>query len=572
MKDTNNDTKVTSTTPQPVIKKRTGLSMVWLIPLVTAIIGGWLIYKTLSEKGPQITITFRTAEGIEAGKTKIKYKDIEIGVVDSVYFSDDFSRVIVNASMGKESDPFLRRETQFWVVRPRLSLRGASGLGTLLSGAYIEIQPGQGGAHRNFIGLDQQPGIKADVAGIKITLLSYNLGSLDTGSPVCYQGINVGEVLGWDLGSDRKSIFIYSFIKSPYDRLIQSNTKFWNVSGIDLSVGAEGLSLKTASLQSLLYGGIAFETPETLEPAKGNVEEMVFTLYDDYRSIEEKAFTKKANFILFFDGSVRGLNVGAPVEFKGIKVGTVKDIRLEFDSQDSTFRIPVLIEIEPERIIERGMSENTSTFQTLQGLVERGLRAQLRTGNLLTGQLFVDLDMHPKTEIRLAHLDTPYPELPTIPASMEQITSSVHSILSKLENIDLEQIGSELLETFQGANRFAKSASELVDKPEVQGSVEDFKASLQSLRSILSRLDRRVEPITVSLEDAIVKARNALENVQGTMTLMNQVLRYDSPFQYKFIELADELSEMARSIRILVDLLERNPNSLIFGKKIRGEE
>ena len=566
-----NNSETDTCTPQPEIRKRSGPSIVWLIPLITAIIGGWLIVKTISEKGPQITITFKTAEGIEAGKTRIKYKDIEIGIVDSIHFSDDFSRVIINASMEKESEQFLGRETRFWVVKPSLTLRGASGLGTLISGAYIEIEPGRGSPQKHFVGLDVPPVIKADTEGTPIVLLTYNLGSLDTGSPIYYQGILAGEVLGWELENDRKSIFIHAFIKAPYDKLVQSNTKFWNVSGIDVSIGSEGIKINTSSVQSLLYGGIAFDTPDSLEPIEENRSELVFTLYDKYESIEEQAFTKKVTFILFFDSSVRGLHVDAPVEFKGIKVGAVMDIRLEFDNRDSSFRIPVLIEIEPERIISRGESNSASPYETFNKLVDQGLRARLQSGSLLTGQLFIELDMHPDSPIKLVNSDAPFPELPTIPASMEEMTASVKSILAKFEKVKIEDIGTELLGTLKGTNQLAKGATDLIKRPELQNSVADLKESLYSLKNILAKLDQRVDPITVNLEQAIVEAHKTLENVQVTMGHMNQVLMPDSPIQYEFIELADELGEMARSIRNLVDLLERNPNSVIFGKGALGE-
>jgi paraquat-inducible protein B len=572
MKDSHSDSDNTSTAPSPRIKKKSGFSLVWLIPIITALIGGWLIVKTLSEKGPEITITFKTAEGIEAGKTKLKYKEIEIGVVGSVHFSTDFSHIIVKASMEKGSQSFLRRGTRFWVVKPRLSLRGASGLGTLLSGAYIEIEPGQGAPQRRFVGLDVPPVIKADVAGIKIVLLAKKLGSIDTGSPVYYHGILAGETLGWELGNDRKSIFIHVFIKAPYDKLVQSNTRFWNVSGMDLSIGSEGISMRTESLHSLLYGGIAFETPDTLEKVKENVEGLVFTLYDDLKSIQEQYYTKKVTFILFFDGSVRGLNVGAPVEFKGIKVGSVKDVRLEFDSRDTSFRIPVLIEIEPERVIERGKDKISSPFKTLKTLVDRGLRARLQSGSLLTGKLFVELDMHPGTPVRLLSEGGPFPELPTIPASLEQMTASLKGILAKLEKVDMEKIGMEFLATLVEANKFAKGASDLINKPELQDAVENLTESLNALKGLLRKLDQRVEPVAANLEKAIGAGHQALEKARITMGLVDEVLKPDSPLQYRFIELTEELAETARSIRALVDLLERNPDALIFGKDSSGEK
>ncbi len=566
------DSNADGNLPEPRIRMRSLPSLVWLIPLVTALVGGWLIFKTLSEKGPQITITFKTAEGIEAGKTKIKYKEIEIGVVDSIRFDTDFSHVVVTAGMGKGSASFLRRDTRFWVVKPRLSLRGVSGLGTLLSGAYIEIEPGQGAFQTRFTGLDTPPVVRADVAGTKIVLLTGNLGSLDTGSPVYYQGILAGEVLGWELGNDRKSIFIHAFIKTPYDTLVRSNTRFWNVSGMDVSLGSEGVRVKTASVQSLLYGGIAFETPDTLGDVTENVAGLIFTLYDDPESIRAQAYTKKITFILFFDGSVRGLNVGAPVEFKGIKVGSVVDIRLEFDSLDTSFRIPILIEIEPERVIERGEGKASLPLETLMKLVDRGLRARLQSGNLLTGQLFVDLDMHPDTPIRMVNAGGPFPELPTIPAGLEQMTASVQTILAQLETVDVGKIAEELLKTLQGTSKLAEGASELINNPELRDALHDLKESLDSLKSILRTLDRRAEPMTLNLENAIGAGHRVLEKTVTTMGLMEEVLKPDSPLQFRFIELTEELAETARSIRALVDLLERNPNSIIFGKSPSGDK
>ncbi|MBN2125079.1 MAG: MCE family protein [Deltaproteobacteria bacterium] len=572
MTDPHTDSKDVTPPPAPRVKAKSGPSLVWLIPLLTALVGGWLIVKTVSERGPEITITFRTAEGIEAGKTKVKYKDIEVGTVESVHFGRDFSHVIVKARMEKDSDSLLRRDTSFWVVKPRLGLRGATGLSTLFSGAYVEIEPGQGAPQRHFIGLDAPPVVRADVPGTKIVLLARKLGSLGIGSPIYYQGILAGEVLGWELGTDRKSILIYAFIEAPFDKLVRSNTRFWNISGVDVSVGAGGFSVHMESVQSLIYGGIAFETPDTLEKVKENVEGLVFTLHDDYASIQEQVFTRKIIFVLFFEGSVRGLQPGAPVEFKGIKVGSVKDVRLEFNSRDTSFRIPVLIELEPQRIVETGGTDVPSPQETLKSLVDRGLRAQLQTGSLLTGQLFVDLDMHPDTPIRLVNAGGPYPELPTIPGSLEQMTASLKLILVRLEKLDVERLGGELLDTLQGANQLARGASDLIQKPELGATVDDLQEGLRSLKSILRKVDQRAEPIAANLDKALAAGRQALEKVRITLDLANEVLEPDSPLQLRWVELTEELAETARSIRTLVDLLERNPNSVIFGKQDSGEK
>ncbi len=549
--------------PRPTIRKRGGLSLVWVIPLVVAITGGWLIVKTLTEKGPVITISFKTAEGIEAGKTRLRYKNIEVGVVESVRFNDDASKVLLTAQMSLNAAPFLRRGTRFWVVRPQLSLRGVSGLSTLISGTYIDIKPGAGAELRHFQGLEAPPVARPGSVGRRVSLISNRLGSIDTGSPVSYRGIPAGEILGYELGTDQRSILIYAFIKAPFDQLIRGNTRFWNVSGVDVSLDSEGLSVRTESMLSVLFGGIAFETPEDMEPITSNLDDMVFTLYDSKENIVEKSFTKRIRFVMFFGGSVRGLNLGAPVEFKGIKVGNVVDIRLEFDPADTSFRIPVVVEIEPERIISRGKNmQGDDPLDILQTLVKRGLRARLATGSLLTGQLFVELDMHPGTPINLANASGPYRELPTLPASLEEITASVKSILKKVNKLDFERINTELLGTLEGANR-------LVNAPQVMVALEKLESTLNSFRTLVTKVTNRVDPLVDNVEQTLTTGRSALVQLRGTLKLVDQLLKSDAPLQASYIQLADELTETARSIKNFVDLLSRNPEAFIFGRKPR---
>ena len=280
-------------TLSPKVSKQSGPSIVWVIPLLTFLVGGWLIVKTLSEQGPRATISFKTAEGIEVDKTKVKYKNVDIGVVEKIEFSEDFSRIILTVDFIQDSGKFLRRSTRFWVVKPQISLRGTSGLGTLVSGSYIEIEPGPGAAQLHFIGLEKQPVVKSDEQGKKITLVTQNLGSLDTGSPIYYQGLLAGEVMGYELGNDLRSTYIHTFIKDPFDQLIRGNTNFWNVSGVNVSMGADGFKIQTESIQSMMLGGIAFETPETLEQVTTKIDNLIFTLHENHDSIQKHAYTKK---------------------------------------------------------------------------------------------------------------------------------------------------------------------------------------------------------------------------------------------------------------------------------------
>jgi paraquat-inducible protein B len=318
----------------------------------------------------------------------------------------------------------------------------------------------------------------------------------------------------------------------------------------------------------MMFGGIAFETPDTLERSPIDIDNLVFTLYASYESIQEQAYTKKIKFVMFFDSSVRGLNIGASVEFKGIKVGSVVDVRLEFDSENTTFRIPVLIEIEPERIVERSNQNTESPYQTLNILVERGLRARLQTGSLLTSQLYVELGMHPDTPLRLSGEETLFPELPTLPvADFGAITESMEDLLARLNALDIEEIVSVLLDTLKGANETLQSANELINTPDIQDSIKNMRASLQSFKSVMQKIDES------GLQEVINTGQSALDGLTETLAKTNDLLEPNSPIQYNVIKMTSELEETARSIRLLIETLERNPQAFIFGKdkEVKGE-
>lgn len=546
---------------RPEVSQKAGISIIWLIPLVTAIVGGWLAVRTLVDDPPTATLTFKTAEGIQAGKTAVKYKSVEIGIVDEIRFAEDFDHVELTITFREGMEQFLRRNTRFWVVRPQFSLRGVSGLGTLLSGSYIEIDPGPGAPQNHFVGLEEIPLVTRDDAGTQITLVTNDLGSLAGGSPIYYQGLYAGEVLGYELGSDAKSIYIHAFVRDPYNQLVRGNSRFWNVSGLDVSLGADGIEVKTASVQALMFGGISFETPTTLEPVSADIENLIFTLYPNYDVIEEEAFTRKLQFVMYFNKSVRGLNPGAPLEFKGIQIGNVVDVKLEYNSEESSFRIPVLVEIEPDRIIDRTAEADASAASMLQTLVDQGLRARLSTGSLLTGQLYVELNMYPNTEaVYVGDNTSPHPELPTIPGAFEAMTESIQNFVAKLETVDVEAIGQDVLGILSGTN-------ELLNMPESEQTVTDLQASMRSLKKILQNVE------SADLEQTINTAKDALTNVNKTLEMVDGVLTPNSPLQYNIIQVTSELEETARALRSLVEMLERQPQAILFGREAEsGDE
>jgi len=528
--------------PEVAVKTRRGFSIVWLVPLVAAAIAGWLAYTTLSEKGPEITISFKTAEGLEAGKTKVKYKDVEVGMVDDVVLSDDLSKVIVSASMQKGTGPHLTKATRFWVVRPRLGAGGVSGLGTLVSGAYIEMDPAAGEQATEFVGVEVPPVVQSGVAGTKYRLRADRLGSISRGSPISYRGIDVGEVMGYELAQDSSEVLFHVFVKAPHDKLINTNTRFWNASGIDVSMGADGVNVEMESLQSLLTGGIAFETPAfamSNPPAEAGTS---FDLYRNRAAIGEAELTEKHPFLLHFDGSVRGLEIGSPVEMRGIRIGSVTDIEIVFDEKSPIPTIPVTIVIEPERISGAGGKRAfKDLYEAARVAVKNGLRAQLKTGSLLTGQLFVDLDYYPKAPPAELVMGGEYPEVPTIPTELAAITKSVNHVLEKIATLPLDQVVEDLRNMVQSTER-------LINSP-------DIRQSMKALRET-----------AVTSEAAVKQLEATLKQAESTLASADTLIGPKSQLRYDAVEMMKELRGAARSLRVLTDYLERHPEALIQGK------
>jgi paraquat-inducible protein B len=566
--------------PEAVVStRRRQISIVWVVPLVALLIGAWLVYKAVSEKGPTITIAFKSAEGLEAGKTKIKFKDVELGQVSEINLSPDLSHVLVTAELVKQAEKFLSANTRFWVVRARVAAGQVSGLGTLFSGAYIGLDPGKPGPPAtHFEGLETPPVVTTDLPGRRFVLEASRLGSLDIGAPVYYRQIKVGQVIGYNLREGGEAVDIKIFINAPIDKLVYKNTRFWNASGLDVAVDASGIRVNTESLVTILIGGIAFDTPANLEPGGPVEQDEVFKLYETHEKIFEKTYARKIRWILHFKGSVRGLTVGSPVEFRGIRIGEVLDINLEYDSDEKSFKIPVLVEIEPDRIKVIGERDLSDQRKMNDYLVEQGLRAQLNTGSLITGQLFVELDFHPDAPPAKINREGRYPEIPTIPAPMKEITTSLTQLLKKLEKLPIEQIGSDLRDTVQGAKQLVASAElqeavaalnqtlkqaqqftaalNQVITPDLKSAVDNLNATLKRTRRLAQNFDASVVP----------QLGATLQEAQSMLKSINSSVSKDSALYYELLRVFKELTEAARSIRVMADYLERHPDALIYGK------
>jgi paraquat-inducible protein B len=535
------------------------LSLIWLVPLVAVVIGGWLIWREISSKGPEITVTFQSADGLSEGKTAVRYRDVDVGSVKKIDLSDDFSKVILTLQMNADVEQYLTDKTRFWVVRPRVSPRGISGLETIVSGAYIEIVPNENGKPATeFVGLDEPQIVSDGSEGTRFILTTDEVGSIASGTPVLLHGVAVGEVLDASLDASGNKVSIPFYIKSPYDKQVKNDSRFWDSSGVSVDLNAQGISVRAQSIQSVIQGGINFMTPdgnENADPAKSNT---VFNLYKDRKQAESLMQGITQKFLLYFDGSIRGLSADAPVEFRGIQVGTVDSVNLEYLRDKGLFRAPVQITVEPERIRTVGEKPQTAEDykQVLSQLVEHGLRARLKTSSFLTGQLYVDLDMYPLAPARYLGDETGnLEELPTLPNQIDEITDSLQSLLAKIETIPIEQIGIRVLGTVEGMEN-------LVTSPELKKSMESIQEASNGINQLVSHLDTSVLPAT----------REALDEAAKTMTSLRDMTAPNSPVRYNLEESLKEIATAARSLRTLTDYLEQNPNALILGKSGNREE
>jgi paraquat-inducible protein B len=523
-------------------RSRWRMQLVWLVPIIAVLIGGWLAVKAVLDKGPTITVGFATGEGLEAGKTKIKFKDVDVGVVESVTLSRDHRSVIATAELSKDASNLLVDDTRFWVVRPRISGGTVSGIGTLLSGSFIGMDVGNSTAsRRTYVGLETPPVFASGVPGRDFLLKAENMGSLDVGSPIFYRRLQVGQVTSYQLDPDGNGVTLHVFVNAPYDKYVKDDTRFWQASGVDVSLDATGIKVNTESLVSILIGGLAFQTPDdTATDATSAPEAKAQNQYALFPDREEamKRHDRIVDTYLFnFNESVRGLTVGAPVDFRGIVVGEVQAIYTRFDPVTKRFSIPVEIHLFPERFTSRYQSgapaggrltsDPAARRQLTDFLVAHGLRAQMRTGNLLTGQLYVALDFFPNAQKATVNWSANPPELPTVPGGLQSLQDSVTSLVAKLNKIPFEGIGNNAKQTLADAD------------------------------VLLKQLSTEVMP----------QARSTLAAAQTALNSANNALQPDSALQQNTADTMRELGRTAAAFRTLADYLERHPEALIRGKE-----
>lgn len=526
-------------------------SIVWIVPLIALLVGLVLLFNAVNSRGPEITISFKTAEGLEAGQTKIKYKDVDIGQVESISLSKDRAKVLAKVLLNKDAEVFTAKDTRFWVVKPRLDSSGVSGLSTLLSGAYIAADAGESEEYIDtFIGLETQPIVTRDDSGKQFILHAKDIGSLDIGSPVYYRHIKVGRVAAFNLDADGRGVNLRIFIDEPYTKFVGSNTRFWHASGVDLEFNASGLKLNTQSLMTLAIGGLEFRSIGD-EPGPLANENTIFSLAEDKSNAFKEPEGRIETVMLYFNHSIRGLSPGAMVDFRGVDIGEVKSVGIEYDETKQVFHMPVVVEIYPDRLgqnfkaAEVNIAENKT--QQLQTMVQRGLRAQLRTGSILTGQKYIAFDYFkdaPSVKMGQNHQIN---VIPTLPASLDALQSQLEHIVKTLDTVPFEKIGQDLQATIGTMNTTLAEAGQLAINLN-HDVVPEVKQAMIDVRKILNSADHTL----AAADKAFTSAQNTLSE--------------DSATQQDLRETFKALSRAATSLKVLTDYLEQHPESILRGK------
>jgi len=508
------------------VQKVKNWSPVWIFPIVTALIGAWILFYHYSHQGPVVTLITTNAEGIEGGKTTIKSRSVDVGVVESATLTDDLTHVEITARLNAGMEKLLHGDSVFWVVKPQVGREGISGLGTLLSGAYIELQPGKKGAQpEQYQLLDSPPLAPPDAKGIRVILDSKKAGQLSPGDPVLFRGYRVGSVETSTFDTQKRTISYQLFINAPNDRLVTGNVRFWKDSGIAVDLTSAGMRVEMGSLSTLFGGGVSFDVPEGMDQGQPVAQKTAFRLYDDQKSIQDSLYTDHIDYLMFFKDSVRGLQPGAPVEFRGIRLGTVGKVPFFAPGMrqvlDDDYRIPVLIRIEPERLINQ-VGDTPDIAQHIEGLMKRGLRGSLKTGNLVTGALYVDMDFFPKEPpVKEIREFSGYKIIPTVSSGLAQIQQRLMETLDKINSLPLNpmiQQATNTLSESQATMRRLQTTLDNLNKLTASQSMQQLPQDMQKTLRELNRSMQGFQPGSA-----------AYNKMVADMQRLDQVLRELQP-------------------------------------------
>ncbi|PNF11515.1 paraquat-inducible protein B [Enterobacter cancerogenus] len=525
------------------VRKVKNWSPVWIFPIVTALIGAWILFYHYSHQGPEVTLITTNAEGIEGGKTTIKSRSVDVGVIESATLTDDLTHVEIKARLHAGMEKLLHNDSVFWVVKPQVGREGISGLGTLLSGAYIELQPGSKGTQpAQYQLLDSPPLAPPDAKGIRVILDSKKAGQLSPGDPVLFRGYRVGSVETSTFDPQKRTISYQLFINAPNDRLVTSNVRFWKDSGIAVDLTSAGMRVEMGSLTTLFGGGVSFDVPEGIDIGQPVAEKTAFRLFDDQKSIQDALYTDHIDYLMFFKDSVRGLQPGAPVEFRGIRLGTVGQVPFFVPGLrqvlDDDYRIPVLIRIEPERLINQ-IGENQDIGAHITELMNRGLRGSLKTGNLVTGALYVDMDFYPKAPAITGQREFGgYKIIPTVSSGLAQIQQRLMDTLDKINNLPLN--------------------------PMIEAATNSLSQSQATMRRLQTTLDN-INKITASQS-----MQQLPQDMQKTLRELNRSMQGFQPGSAAYNKMVADmqrLDQVLRELQPVLKTLNEKSNALVFEAK-----
>ncbi|ALM91191.1 MULTISPECIES: intermembrane transport protein PqiB [Alteromonas] len=529
-------------TEEAKITSTKSISRIWIIPILVVVVGGWMVYQQWKNQGPLITIELQSATGIEVNKTPIKVRDLDVGQVKKITLKPDLDGVLVTARIDANASHLLTDKSDFWVVAPRISFSEVSGLNTLLSGSYIAMAANDSGKEQlNFIALERPPVTPAGTPGLHVILQSDDEFAYKPGDPIIYKGFKVGEFEDAVFNIEERVVYYDAFIEAPYHKLITENTRFWDVSGVKLKLESSGVKMETGSLETLLANGITFGVPEGVQIGERVVENASFTIYGDVTTASNARYKLAAEYVLLVDESVRGLTVGAPVEYRGIEIGNVMAINsfpaVEGNILERDYPIPVIINIYPGKVRQPDTEEGLNAIkQTMRNWLRKDLRATLRMGNVLTGGLFVDLQhvSKPDDSNEIAMLNG-YEVIPTVSNEFTQITQKADAILDKINQLPLGDMVSNVLLAVEDMKLAAQS---------VETASDDFDV-------LIANVD--TELLNTNLNQVLLSLDSLLKNYsEGGLS------------QSEIKETVDTMQDTMRNLQPLLLKLNQSPNSLIF--------
>jgi len=536
--------------------------LIWTVPILAILIGVWLAWDTLSREGPRITISFQDAEGLQAGQSQLKYKNITLGTVHSFAFTPDRRRVLVTIETTKQAEPMLTEGALFWVVKPRLFAGNISGFSTLISGAYIGMVPGKINAKSQdeFVGREDPPVLESDVPGRTFLLKTGQIGAVNLGSPIFFRGLAVGQVLGWDIGDMAENVTIHAFVRAPFDTYVHPETRFWNASGLSVKLGSAGVELKVESLRALLLGGIAFDTPAVEKARATTPENHVFPLFASKDVADAASYSRKINLLSYFSGSVRGLAPGADVTMHGLKVGQVTDVRLTYDAATDSVLAPVRFEIEPERVVGIGRQLVEQPDEIARDMVKKGLRATLQSTNLLTGEMAVALEVVPNAPpAELTSKDGDL-VLPTASGGgLGGLQASAGELLQNVNAIPFASIGRNL-------DDIAKRLNDITNGPQLENALTSLSATMAAAQSAVQTLNTDLGPTLNRLPEIANSLQSTLKQSSQLMQSVQSGYGENTQFHRDLNRLMGQVTDALRSIRALADLLSRHPEALVRGR------